>query len=139
MMGEELKKRGVSRLVGVDIIPDAYEAVIRDRPGLYDAYYVEDFTRLNEDRREDIASWQFNCMVTVAALLNVYRLIKGPDAPDRVLALDTLYINAIALIILLGLTLGTRMYLEAALLIAVMGFVGTVAMAKYLKRGSVIE
>lgn len=78
-------------------------------------------------------------MVTVAALLNVYRLIKGPAAPDRVLALDTLYINAIALIILLGITLGTRMYLEAALLIAVMGFVGTVAMAKYLKRGSVIE
>lgn len=78
-------------------------------------------------------------MVTLAALLNVYRLIKGPDAPDRVLALDTLYINAIALIILLGISLGTRMYLESALLIAVMGFVGTVAMAKYLKRGSVIE
>lgn len=78
-------------------------------------------------------------MVMLAALLNVYRLIKGPDAPDRVLALDTLYINAIALIILLGITLGTRMYLESALLIAVMGFVGTVAMAKYLKRGSVIE
>lgn len=78
-------------------------------------------------------------MVTLAALLNVYRLVKGPDAPDRVLALDTLYINAIALIILLGITLGTRMYLEAALLIAVMGFVGTVALAKYLKRGSVIE
>ena len=50
-----------------------------------------------------------------------------------------LYINAIALIVLLGITLGTRLYLEAALLIAVMGFVGTVAMAKYLKRGSVIE
>ena len=66
-------------------------------------------------------------------------MIKGPDAPDRVLALDTLYINAIALIVLLGITLGTRLYLEAALLIAVMGFVGTVAMAKYLKRGSVIE
>jgi len=78
-------------------------------------------------------------MVTLAALLNMYRLIKGPDAPDRVLALDTLYINAIALIILLGIALGTRMYLESALLIAVMGFVGTVAMAKYLKRGSVIE
>lgn len=78
-------------------------------------------------------------MVVLAVLLNVYRLIKGPDAPDRVLALDTLYINAIALIILLGITLGTRMYLESALLIAVMGFVGTVAMAKYLKRGSVIE
>jgi len=78
-------------------------------------------------------------MVVLAALLNVYRLMKGPDAPDRVLALDTLYINAIALIILLGIILNTRMYLEAALLIAVMGFVGTVAMAKYLKRGSVIE
>ena len=78
-------------------------------------------------------------MVTLAALLNVYRLIKGPDAPDRILALDTLYINAITLIILLGITLKTRMYLESALLIAVMGFVGTVAMAKYLKRGSVIE
>ena len=78
-------------------------------------------------------------MVTLAALLNVYRMIKGPDAPDRVLALDTLYVNAIALIVLLGITLQTRMYLESALLIAVMGFVGTVAMAKYLKRGSVIE
>ena len=78
-------------------------------------------------------------MVVLAAVLNVYRLIKGPDAPDRVLALDTLYINAIALIVLLGITLDTRLYLEAALLIAVMGFVGTVAMAKYLKRGSVIE
>jgi len=78
-------------------------------------------------------------MVVLATVLNVYRLVKGPDAPDRVLALDTLYINAIALIVLLGITLGTRLYLEAALLIAVMGFVGTVAMAKYLKRGSVIE
>ncbi|RBW48428.1 K+/H+ antiporter subunit F [Marinobacter sp. F3R11] len=78
-------------------------------------------------------------MVILAALLNVYRLVKGPDEPDRVLAIDTLNINAIALIILLGITLSTRMYLESALLIAVMGFVSTVAMAKYLKRGSVIE
>ncbi len=78
-------------------------------------------------------------MVILAAVLNIYRLIKGPDDPDRVLALDTLYINTIGLIILLGITLDTRMYLESALLIAVMGFVGTVAMAKYLKRGSVIE
>jgi multicomponent K+:H+ antiporter subunit F len=86
-----------------------------------------------------IALYLTIAMVTLAALLNVYRVIKGPDAPDRVLALDTLYINAIALIILLGITLGTRMYLESALQIAVMGFVGTVAMAKYLKRGSVID
>lgn len=78
-------------------------------------------------------------MVSLAALLNVYRLVQGPDAPDRVLALDTLYINGIALVILLDLTLGSRLYLETALLMAIMGFVGTVALAKYLKRGSVIE
>lgn len=78
-------------------------------------------------------------LISLAVLLNIYRLVKGPDAPDRILALDTLYINAIALILLFGMILGTRLYLEAALLIAVMGFVGTVALAKYLKRGSVIE
>ena len=68
MMGEALKKHGVSRLIGVDIIPEAYDATVRDRPGLYDAYYVEDFTQLSEDKKEDIASWQCDCMVTVAAL-----------------------------------------------------------------------
>lgn len=68
MMGEELKKNGVSRLIGVDIISEAYEATIRDRPGLYDAYYVEDFTCLSKDKEDDIASWQCDCMVTVAAL-----------------------------------------------------------------------
>ncbi|MDH5327176.1 MAG: methyltransferase [Gammaproteobacteria bacterium] len=68
MMGEELKKHGVSRLIGVDIISEAYESTVRDRPGLYDAYYVEDFTNLDKDREEDIASWQCDCMVTVAAL-----------------------------------------------------------------------
>lgn len=68
MMGDELKKHGVSRLIGVDIIPEAYEATIRDRPGLYDAYYIEDFTKLDDEKKEDIASWQCDCMVTVAAL-----------------------------------------------------------------------
>jgi len=68
MMGEELKKYGVSRLIGVDIIPEAYDAAIRDRPGIYDAYYVEDFTRLDKDKKEEIESWQCDCMVTVAAL-----------------------------------------------------------------------
>ena len=68
MMGEELKNQGVSRLVGVDIIPEAYDATIRDRPGIYDAYYVEDFTKLDDEKREEICSWQCDCMVTVAAL-----------------------------------------------------------------------
>ena len=68
MMGEELKNRGISRLIGVDIIPEAYEALIRDRPGVYDAYYVEDFCKLSKEKREEIESWQCDCMVTVAAL-----------------------------------------------------------------------
>ena len=68
MMGEELKKRGISRLIGVDIIPEAYEALIRDRPGVYDAYYVEDFCKLSIEKKEEIESWQCDCMVTVAAL-----------------------------------------------------------------------
>lgn len=68
MMGEALKKHGISRLIGVDIIQEAYDATLRDRPELYDAYYVEDFTKLTDKKREDIASWQCDCMVTVAAL-----------------------------------------------------------------------
>jgi hypothetical protein len=59
---------GVSRMIGVDIIPEAYEATVRDRPGVYDAYYVEDFTNLDAEKREELASWQCDCMVTVAAL-----------------------------------------------------------------------
>lgn len=68
MVGEELKKHGVSRLVGIDIIAEAYDATIRDRPGIYDAYYVEDFTSLAKEKKEELISWQFDCMVTVAAL-----------------------------------------------------------------------
>ena len=78
-------------------------------------------------------------MMSAAAILNVLRLLKGPDLPDRILALDTLYINAIAIIILLGLHLTSALFFEAALLIAVMGFVGTIAVAKHLLRGDIIE
>jgi len=69
MMGEALvQEHGLSRLVGVDIIPEAAEATERDRPGLYDEYYVADFCTLAPALREEIASWQFNCMTSVAAL-----------------------------------------------------------------------
>lgn len=78
-------------------------------------------------------------MPSLAMLLCLLRLLRGPDLPDRVLALDTLYINAIALLILFGLLLRSNLYFEVALLIAVMGFVGTVAVAKYLLRGNIIE
>ncbi|WP_373184966.1 K+/H+ antiporter subunit F [Halopseudomonas sp.] len=83
----------------------------------------------------------FLCLgiMSIAMVLNMLRLLKGPDLPDRILALDTLYINAIALIVLLGLYLDSDLFFEAALLIAVMGFVGTVAIAKHLLRGDIIE
>lgn len=78
-------------------------------------------------------------LISLALLLNLARLLRGPDLPDRILALDTLYINAIALLVLFGLWLGSELFFEAALLIAVMGFVGTVALSRYLLRGDIIE
>lgn len=77
--------------------------------------------------------------VTLALLLNLYRLAVGPDLADRVLAVDTLTINAIALVVLLGMSLGTAVYFEAALILAMFGFVSTVAFCKFLLRGDVIE
>ena len=78
-------------------------------------------------------------LVAGAIALNFWRLLRGPSAPDRILALDTLYVNTIALLVLLGIHLGSALYFEAALLIALMGFVGTVALCKYLLRGDIIE
>ncbi|AFI85459.1 K+/H+ antiporter subunit F [Methylophaga nitratireducenticrescens] len=78
-------------------------------------------------------------MVGLAILLSFIRLIIGPNTPDRILALDTLYINSIALLILLGINLQSALYFEAALLIAVMGFMGTLALSKYLLRGDIME
>jgi multicomponent K+:H+ antiporter subunit F len=78
-------------------------------------------------------------LVSAALALSLWRLLRGPDKPDRILALDTLYVNAIALLVLLGIHLSSSLYFEAALLIAVMGFVGTVALCKYLLRGDIIE
>lgn len=77
--------------------------------------------------------------IGVSLLLNLWRLWRGPDVLDRVLALDTLVINAIALVMLLGIALGTTMYFEAALIMAMLGFVATVAFCKFLLRGDVIE
>jgi multicomponent K+:H+ antiporter subunit F len=78
-------------------------------------------------------------MVVVAMLLNVWRILIGPSVSDRILGLDTLYINTIALLVLVGIRLDSATYFEAALLIAMMGFVGTVALTKYLLRGDIIE
>lgn len=78
-------------------------------------------------------------MVSLALILNLWRLVRGPSLPDRILALDTMYINAIAMLVLYGLSQASMLYFEAALLIALMGFVGTVALSKYLLRGDIIE
>ncbi|MFW3613187.1 K+/H+ antiporter subunit F [Billgrantia antri] len=78
-------------------------------------------------------------LFAIAALLNLYRLAVGPDIVDRILALDTLMINSIALIVLADIRMGLGVLFELALLIALMGFVSTVAMSKYLLRGDVIE
>ena len=78
-------------------------------------------------------------LIVIALLLNAWRLLRGPDATDRILALDTLYINAAALIILYGILIGRADFFEAALLIALLGFVSTMALAKFLLRGDIIE
>ncbi|MFM7848946.1 MAG: K+/H+ antiporter subunit F [Rubrivivax sp.] len=77
--------------------------------------------------------------VGLAMLLCGWRLLRGPTLPDRVLALDTLYVNVVAFVVLLGIRQGTGLYFEAALLIALLGFVSTVALGRYLQRGDVIE
>ncbi len=77
--------------------------------------------------------------ISVAILLNLFRLVRGPTSADRILAVDTLTINAIALIVVFGVAHATQTYFEAALLLAMVAFVGTVAYCKFLLRGDIIE
>jgi multicomponent K+:H+ antiporter subunit F len=78
-------------------------------------------------------------LLSLALVFALVRLAVGPHAHDRVLALDTLYANAMLLILTFGLAEGTRAFFEAALVIGVLGFVSTAAAAKFLLRGEVIE
>lgn len=80
----------------------------------------------------------FGCF-GLAQLFCLYRVVFGPGLPDRVLALDTMAINMIALITLFGIREGTAMYFEATMLFAMVGFVSTVAYAKFVLRGDIIE
>ena len=77
--------------------------------------------------------------VALAMALCGWRLLRGPETTDRILALDTLYINAVALVFLLGMRWQTGLLFEAALIIAMLGFVSTVGLARYVSRGDVIE
>jgi multicomponent K+:H+ antiporter subunit F len=78
-------------------------------------------------------------MLGVAMICATYRVLKGPRAQDRVLGLDTLYVNGMLMLLTFGIRSGTKLYFEAALVIALLGFVSTAALAKFLMRGEVIE
>lgn len=78
-------------------------------------------------------------MLALAMVCAAIRLLRGPRAQDRVLALDTLYVDAMLLVLVHGMREATTLYIEIALVIAVLGFVSTAALARFLLRGEVIE
>ncbi|MBA1157602.1 K+/H+ antiporter subunit F [Microvirga mediterraneensis] len=78
-------------------------------------------------------------LLGLAMCCATYRLVVGPRAQDRILGLDTLYVNAMLLLVTFGIRAGSSLYFEAALIIGLLGFVATVALAKFLMRGEVIE
>jgi multicomponent K+:H+ antiporter subunit F len=78
-------------------------------------------------------------LLGIAMACAAYRMLRGPRAQDRVLGLDTLYVNAAMLLLIFGIRTGATVYFDAALVIALLGFVSTSALAKFLMRGEVIE
>lgn len=77
--------------------------------------------------------------ISLALLIALWRLLRGPDVPDRILALDTLYMNVMALLIAVGISFGSDFGYTGALLIALMGFISTVSLSKYLAVGDIID
>lgn len=75
----------------------------------------------------------------IGLLFNIYRVVRAPTKGDRILALDTMVINAIALLALFGILEGTTMYFEASMIIAMTGFISTVSYTRFLLRGDIIE
>ncbi|MGA0564596.1 K+/H+ antiporter subunit F [Ancylobacter sp. VNQ12] len=89
-----------------------------------------------------ILGWSLTAAQVILAIAMGFaalRFIRGPRAQDRIIGLDTFYVNAMLMLITVGIRSGATLYFEAALIIALLGFVGTVAMAKFLMRGEVIE
>lgn len=81
----------------------------------------------------------FLSSIALALVLNLVRLFTAPTVTDRIVTLDTMTVNAIALVVAYGIWAGTGLYLEVAVIFALTGFVGTVAYCKFLLRGSIIE
>ena len=86
-----------------------------------------------------IACYAAFVLIGIAMILAMIRLLAGPHAADRIVAFDTLYIDTVALLVVLGIYSSSPIYFEAALLIALTGFIGTVALARFLARGDVME
>jgi len=87
----------------------------------------------------DGAAWFAQLCFVVAMIFAAIRLVRGPAAQDRVLAFDTFYINGMLSLLMLGIRSSSTIYFDIALLIAMFGFIGSVALAKFLLRGEVIE
>ena len=89
-----------------------------------------------------ILSWSLltaQILLGIAMIIASFRMIRGPRAQDRVVSLDALYMNAMLLLLVFGIESGSTLYFEAALVISLLGFVATVALAKFLMRGEIIE
>ncbi len=78
-------------------------------------------------------------VVGLCQIMAMIRVVIGPGTGDRILALDTMVVNAIGLVVLMGLAQGTRIYFEVSLIIAMLGFVSTVSYARFVLRGDIIE
>lgn len=78
-------------------------------------------------------------LLGLAMACSAFRILRGPRAQDRVVGFDSLYVNAMLLLLAFGIKTGSTLYFEAALMIALLGFVSTVALAKFLLRGEIIE
>lgn len=87
----------------------------------------------------DLAVIIAQILLLLAMAMSTIRMLRGPRAQDRVLGLDALYVNAMLLLLTIGIRTGSMLYVEVGMIIALLGFVGTAALAKFLMRGEVIE
>jgi multicomponent K+:H+ antiporter subunit F len=89
-----------------------------------------------------VLAWSISAaqiLLSLAMACALFRMLRGPRAQDRVVGFDSLYVNAMLLLLTIGMRSGSVLYFEAALIVALLGFVSTVAFAKFLRRGEVIE
>ena len=89
-----------------------------------------------------ILSWSLliaQVLLGIAMVIATFRMIRGPRAQDRIVAFDALYVNAMLLLLVFGIGAGSTLYFEAALVISLLGFIGTLALAKFVMRGEIIE